>query len=54
MFTVSVIWWWWALYAIRKLLLQWETTRENVAEVLTDLREVRVLVKETFDATVDK
>ena len=54
MFAVAVIWWWWALYVIRKLLVQWETTRANVADVLTELRAVKGIIRETTKPPLDK
>ena len=49
MFTVAVIWWWWAIYVINKLVKQWDITRERVSEVLTEVKNIKGLVK-TLDS----
>lgn len=54
MFGVAVVWWWWALYTIRSLLNVWDHTRENVHHVLTDVKEVKKMVEETFSPNRDK
>lgn len=46
MFGVAVIWWWWAIYVINKLVHQWDLTRTRVGEVLTEVREVKGMVRE--------
>lgn len=46
MFTVAVIWWWWALYVLRNLVKHWDDTRENVKDVLTDVKSIRQIVAE--------
>lgn len=46
MFAVAVVWWWWAIYVINRLVKQWDTTRQSVKEVLTDIREVREIVRD--------
>ena len=45
MFTVAVVWWWWALYTMRTLVKQWDTTKENVKEVLNEVSEIKTIVK---------
>lgn len=50
MFGVAVIWWWWAIYVIRRLVDQWDTTRNDVGEVLVELKEIKTMVKETDTA----
>lgn len=47
MFVAAVVWWWWAMYTMKKLIKQWDVTKDNVVEVLTDLKEIKVMVKET-------
>lgn len=54
MFTVAVIWWWWAIYVIRNIVRQWDSTKDGVAEVLVELKAIKVLAKETFTAQSDK
>lgn len=54
MFTMAVIWWWWAIYVIKNVIRQWDITKEGVAEVLIELKEIKVLAKETFIARSDK
>lgn len=44
MFTVAVIWWWWAIYVIKKLVKQWDMTRERVVEVTTSIKEIKDIV----------
>lgn len=46
MFTVAVIWWWWAIYVIRRLVDQWDTTRGRVVEVLQDVKEIKDIIKQ--------
>lgn len=48
MFTVAVIWWWWAMYTVRNLIKQWDKTKDNVKEVLTDIKEIKSVVLETL------
>ena len=49
MFTVAIIWWWWAIYVINKLVRQWDLTRERVVEVLTEVQNIKGIVK-TLDS----
>lgn len=48
MFTIAVFWWWWALYTMRRLVHQWDSTRENVVSVLEEVGEIKSIVSETF------
>ena len=48
MFAVAVVWWWWAIYVIRRLVDQWDTTRGRVVEVLDEVKEIKGLVKQPF------
>ena len=41
MFAIAVIWWWWAMYTMRKLVNQWDSTRDHVKEVSADIKEIR-------------
>ena len=41
MFAVAVVWWWWAMYTMRNLINHWDRTRENVKDVLSDIRSIR-------------
>lgn len=54
MFAVAVTWWWWAIYVIRRLVSQWDNTKTHVVEVLTEIKEVRTIVEETFKGIEDK
>lgn len=54
MFGVAVIWWWWAIFVINKLVRQWEITRNNVSDVLVELKEIKVIVREVIPETSDK
>ena len=54
MFGTAVFWWWWALHVIKTLVNQWDQTREKVAEVLEEIKEVKVVVKETISSDEDK
>lgn len=54
MFAIAVIWWWWAIYVINKLVHQWDQTRDNVGEVLTELRDIKDFVKGRKSVSTDK
>jgi len=54
MFAVAVVWWWWSLYAISKLVRHWDDTREVVAEVLAEIREINQIVKDQISVDTDK
>ncbi len=54
MFAIAVIWWWWAIYVINKLVHQWDQTRDNVGEVLTELRDIKDFVKGRKSVNTDK
>lgn len=44
MFSVAVAWWWWAMYILRNLVKHWDETRENVKDVLTDVKSIRSII----------
>ncbi len=44
MFSVAVVWWWWAMYILRNLVKHWDETRENVKDVLTDVKSIRSII----------
>lgn len=46
MFAAAVVWWWWAMYTMKTLVKQWDVTKENVVDVLSDLKEIKKMVKE--------
>lgn len=46
MFAVAVAWWWWAMYVLRNLVRQWDDTKDKVADVLTDIKDVKSIVNE--------
>lgn len=48
MFTVAVVWWWWAMYVLRNLVKHWDETRENVKDVLHDVKSIKSVVAELF------
>ena len=48
MFAIAVIWWWWAMYVLRNLVKHWDETRENVKDVLQDVKTIRSVVAEMF------
>jgi len=48
MFSIAVIWWWWAMYTIRSLIKQWDSTKENVVEVSKDIKEIKSVIIETL------
>ena len=54
MFTVAVAWWWWALHAIKTLIDHWNDTKENVVEVLSDVKEVKIMVRDVLNVQDDK
>jgi len=49
MFAIAVIWWWWAMYVMRNLVKHWDETKENVKEVLDDVKNIRTVVLEVFN-----
>jgi hypothetical protein len=49
MFAVAVIWWWWAIFIVNRLVRQWDVTRTNVSEVLTEIQDIRRLVSTPED-----
>lgn len=48
MFTAAVIWWWWAMYVLRNLVQHWDETRQNVQNVLHDVKSIRAIVADLF------
>lgn len=48
MFGIAVVWWWWAMYTMRNLVKQWDHTKDRVAEVSKDVKEIRSVVLETL------
>lgn len=48
MFTVAVIWWWWAMYSMRNLVKHWGKTNDKVADVLTEIRDMKDSVEQVF------
>ncbi len=48
MFFVAVIWWWWAMYVMRNLVRHWDETKENVREVLKDVKDMKTIVAEVL------
>ena len=48
MFAVAVVWWWWAMYVLRNLVKHWDNTRENVKEVLHDVKSLKTAISEIF------
>lgn len=44
MFAIAVLWWWWAMYTMKKLVKNWDSTRDNVANVLSDVKEMKEAV----------
>lgn len=48
MFAVAVTWWWWAMYILRNLVKHWDDTREKVVDVLTDIKDIKLIVSEVF------
>ena len=53
-FTVSAVWWWWALYSMKRLIDQWNETGRKVEEALNEIVEVRKLVKDVIRSADDK
>ena len=54
MFTIAVIWWWWAMYTMRNLVKQWDETKVKVGEVLSDVKDLKVVILEVFKEDKDK
>jgi len=48
MFAVAVAWWWWAMHTMRNLVRHWDETKQDVKEVVTDIKEVKSIVIETL------
>lgn len=49
MFAVAVVWWWWAMHTMTTLVKQWDATKDNVVDVLKDLKEIKTIVSETAE-----
>ena len=47
MFSIAVVWWWWAMYTMRNLVRHWDSTRNNVEEVLSDIKSIRKVIEES-------
>jgi ABC-type multidrug transport system fused ATPase/permease subunit len=54
MFVVAVLWWWWALHAIYTLIDHWDETSTNVKAVVSDVKDLKAFVQETFRPAEDK
>lgn len=39
--SASVFWWWWAISRIKTVFLKLETTNENFAKVVQELKEIK-------------
>lgn len=46
---VSVFWWWWALRKIFLITSAMKSNEDGFAEVISELRQTRVLVREHLD-----
>lgn len=46
MFAIAVVWWWWALYVMRNLVKHWDETKDNVKDVLNDVKDMKSIVVE--------
>ena len=44
MFAIAVAWWWWALYTMKKLVNQWDNTRDGVNSILKDIGQIKNMV----------
>lgn len=54
MMVIAVLWWWWALHAIKTLVNHWDETRDNVKEVVVEVKGLRALVRDVFQKQRDK
>jgi hypothetical protein len=54
MFVIAVAWWWWALYVFRTLIQHWDYTKDNVAQVSKELKEIKNIFREIFFNRSDK
>lgn len=48
MFAIAVVWWWWAMYTMRNLIKYWDETKDKVADVLLNIRDIKVIVNEAI------
>ena len=48
MFSIAVIWWWWAMYTMRNLVKQWDKTKTDVKDVLTDVKDIKSVIMDTL------
>lgn len=48
MFAVAVVWWWWVMYILRNLVKHWDETRENVKDMLDDVKSMKDTVNSIF------
>jgi len=54
MFGIAVGWWWWALHTMSNLVKRWDETREDVADVLINTKEMREMVRDLVKEEMDK
>lgn len=54
MFGTAVGWWWWALHTMSNLIKRWDETRNDVADVLLNTREMREMVRDLVKEEMDK
>lgn len=48
MFSIAVIWWWWAMFTMRNLVNHWDKTKENVNDVLIDIKQLKSVIIDTL------
>ena len=48
MFIIAVVWWWWAMYTMRNLVRQWDSTGNKVKELSIDVKDIRSVILETL------
>ncbi len=46
MFAIAVTWWWWALYTMKKLINQWDETRNGVSSLLENIGDIKAIVSQ--------
>lgn len=54
MFVIAVVWWWWVLYVFRRLLDLWASTNQDLIQVLTDVKELRKMIRKVISEKSDK
>ena len=54
MFVIAVVWWWWALYSIKTLVSHWDETRNNVKDVVIEVKAIKGLVRDIIKLKIDK